>query len=466
MKTMFNIISMRSVLLLVILLGMMSCKKSEEQLDSATIQRRLSGEDSTLWRFPSSLQEGCENAAQPLLLLRSNATYLYTQGSCTFYGSWAVTYSSNRSGQDITLELIDQGGGGVRRVKLMYSKDNNAFYYVDPEKGLLLLTREVIAGSMTWVPKVFPTMPTSFLGRINTVSVSYGDTLIYFGLGEDHTGTIAYNDWYSFDGTQFVQRTNIGPYPIVGAKALVVKDGGEDKIYVLGGQFVEGNYMDNSLTYVYDPGKDSWNTEYEEEGIQQRFNPVYFMFNNQEIVGLGSVGSSGTNFYTRANISQPWTERTEPIVYGFPAHDYQDALCFPWNGGYFVGGGKMQSSENLLGFSLSWIDNSIGELTTTPTTPNNGLGFSEGMGVDMGSYSLVYGINTNGSGPAVYSKYVYTLDHTGKWSAVIPSASPGMEPIPGRSSVLWKIRNAQGKTEVYGGLGSNPLSILYQLKIQ
>lgn len=462
MKTMFNKLSASLVLMLVILLGVMACKKSEEQLDSATIQSRLAGADSTLWKFPSSLEEGCPDAAvQPLLLLRSNATYLYTQGSCTFKGSWSVTYTSNRSGQDITLELIDQEGGGFRRVKLLYSRDNDAFYYVDPEKGLLLLTSEVLATRMTWVPKVFSTMPTSFLGRINTVSVTYGD-IIYFGLGEDHTGTIAYNDWYSFDGTQFIKLADIGSYPIVNAKALVV--GG--KVYVVGGKFVEGSYMDNSLTYMYDPGKNSWETAYEEEGLQHRSNGVYLMFNSKEMLGLGSAPSlTGSNFYTRIAPGQPWTEiDMSPLTYGFAAHDYQDALYFPWNGGYFVGGGKMQASENLLDYSTSWIGNSIAELTTTPATPNNGLGFSEGMGVDMGNYSLVYGINTSGTG-AAYSKYVYTLDHTGKWTAVLPTALPS-EPVPGRSSVLWKIRNAQGKTEVYGGLGANPLSTLYQLKIQ
>ena len=383
----------------------------------------------------------------------------------TVSGTWSVTYTANRTGQDIVLSLRDNNNN-VTQYHLSYSKENDTFYYLDKDKGLLALKRE---RQLKWV-KTGLRDPAPHFKRKGMISIQHKD-LVCFGLGQDVNGEIYYNDWWTFNGSEFVSSTSMpkGTLPFLdSAPSFARATLKGDDIYITGGY---NSISGDSSTYIFDTKNKNWSinkkgnpTGYDDK-VCGRSNGIYFTLGGLEVMGLGYVSSSGLNIYSRTALNSAWNEEiVSGLTYGTEAGYYQNALSFPWNGGQFIGGGMGEAG--MTDFMCHATNNGGLEIKQIApgvlVNPVNSK-FSEGAAIALGDFTLVYGLNT----PSGYSDSIYVLERNNKWSKYLPTPTDlGEKPAHGQSAVLWKVFNKiTNKIEVYAGFGENE-EYLYQLVIE
>lgn len=462
MKNVLHRIVRLSTISFLIALCFVSCKKKNDDITVETLESKFAGKEGSVWRFPSSLLKEDQFASctgDPLLLINNDGTYKCTQGTCTYKGKWEFKYAVNRTGQDITLLLFGiYNDQDPYMVKLQYSNEQ-VFYYLDPDNGLVALEQV----KYLWEP-VTMDIPASLLGRKDMTAVEYKGA-IYFGMGIDASESTVYGDWFKFDGNSIVKLSEESSPLLYGAKAAVKND----SIYVMGGYDGYQEGVNNVITYKYDFESDYWDypAEAPYEPIEQRANAVYFTLDNIEVLGLGTQGAASTiesNFYTRRDGIPGWISKN--IItgkYGTYPYAYEDALYFPYQGAYIVGGGindvnaqsdfmTKVSSANAI--TISNFGSNIAEFFPQ--------GFSGGNGIDLeNGQALVFGLKSGSN----YSPDLYVLQGQ-NWTKEKPVSLDNTVPIVGRSTVLWKVKNpVTGKVEVYAGLGEKGSS-LFKLVIR
>jgi len=443
-------------LLLLCSISFIACKKTGETIDAVTIESKLAGEDSTMWIVPGNMFEnestGCVGIAR--MLFNSNNNYSYTRGTCTSSGTWYATYTTNRTGQTITIECVE--GMKTRRFNLLYSKDNDTFYYLDAVNGLVALKKD---RRLMW-EETGLSIPSP-ANRKGMISIEQ-DGVIYFGLGQDGGGNYL-NDIYKFDGNTFDPLPNID-FGFIGARATIKND----SLYIVAGF----NSMANTYTYRLSLIKtgdvwDAWKKVQEDGSFQQRSNAVYFTLGDKEVLGLGS-SKGDPNFFYRTQLTQPWSSNGLSIKYGMNSdHDYQNALCFPWNGGQFIGGGASTLTGNRTDFMCHATNDGVLKIDpiVNMKTPCNSS-FSEGTGIELDKIAVVFGLKI----AAVYSDTVYVLNEKVNgnytWFKYLPApTAQNNRPIVGESTVFWRVKNSAGNYDTYAGLGAAD-NKLYKLVIE
>jgi hypothetical protein len=131
-----HVIYISTILIITLFSG---CKKNDSEINSGFLESKLSNEDSQSWYAPLSLSgDGCNSSSNAAIItFHSNHDFDFNHDVCaTITGSWNASYTANRSGQILILNLTYMDGSvqQTESFSLRYSSEQDIFYALDPDE--------------------------------------------------------------------------------------------------------------------------------------------------------------------------------------------------------------------------------------------------------------------------------------------------------------------------------------------
>lgn len=138
MKTIYNyFVSEKNTVFILAVAGAIlfgGCKKNDKEINVSFIESKLTNESPQQWALPFFLaKDMCKVSA--LLVLASDHSFKYLDGGagCDFNGTWNIQYTSNRAGQNFTLNLsyVYNQYSTQQSFVMKYNAEQDVFYVLD-----------------------------------------------------------------------------------------------------------------------------------------------------------------------------------------------------------------------------------------------------------------------------------------------------------------------------------------------